>query len=69
MIIGEYSFLLMKQQFIWIIHEKIDEKKGEENIITSKNKGIKINVWGGINYNGRFSLHLFKENLNSERYI
>ena len=24
MIIGEYSFLLMKQQFIWIIHEKID---------------------------------------------
>ena len=27
MIIGEYSFLLMKQQFIWIIHDKIDGLK------------------------------------------
>ena len=45
------------------------DKKGEENIITSKNKGRKINVWGGINYYGKLSLHLFNENLNSERYI
>ena len=44
-------------------------KKGEENIITSKNKGRKINIWGGINYYEKLSLHLFNENLNSERYI
>ena len=45
------------------------DKKGEENIITSKNKGRKINVWGDINYYGKLFLHLFNENLNSERYI
>ena len=44
-------------------------KKGEENIIFSKNKGRKINVWGGINYYGKLSLHLFYENLNSNKYI
>ena len=27
-------------------------KRGEENIITSKNKGRKINVLGGTNYYG-----------------
>ena len=42
------------------------EKKRRKNIITSKNKGRKINVWGGINCCGKLSLHLFNENLNSE---
>ena len=46
----------------------MDEKRRRKHYLF-KNKGRKINVWGGINYYGKLSLHLFYENLNSDNYI
>ena len=46
---------------------KIDGWKKEKKAIF--NKGRKINVWGGINYDRILSLYLFYENINSDKYI
>ena len=34
-----------------------------------KRRGEKLNLWGAISANGKVTLRIFEENLNTEKYI
>ena len=35
----------------------------------NKRRGQKLNLWGVISANGKVTLQIFEENLNTEKYI
>ena len=35
----------------------------------NKKRGQKLNLWGAISANGKVTLQIFEENLNTEKYI
>ena len=45
-------------------------KKNESTLNTNnKRRGQKLNLWGAISANGKVTLQIFEENLNTEKYI
>ena len=41
----------------------------QRNVITGRNRGRKVNVWGAINWKWKWTLHIFEENLYTEMYL
>ena len=41
----------------------------QQNFITGGNRGRKVKVWWAINWKGKWTQHIFEENLDTKKYL
>ena len=61
----------MKPKSMLIILQVINGWRKMKSLLNTNNKrrGQKLNLWGTISANGKVTLQIFEENLNTEKYI